>query len=57
MDLVWIECIVFDDFFDFCYGDFVGYCVYWVEVVCGVVVNEVVGFVGFLCFDECDVGC
>lgn len=56
VNLVWINCIDWYYVFYFYDVDFVGYCVGWVEVVCGFVEYQVVSFVGFLGFDQCYVG-
>lgn len=56
VDLIGFQFIGFDNLFYFGYIDFVGYGGQWIEVVCGFVEEQVVGFVCFLGFDQGYVG-
>lgn len=55
VDLCWVQFVGFDDFFYFDYCDVFGGGDQWVEVLCGVVIDDVVEMVGFLVFDDGEV--
>lgn len=56
MDGIGIKVVCGYDFFDFVDIDLVVFCCRYVEIVCCFVKDYIVGFVGFLVFDDGDIG-